>query len=490
MAYSKTTWANGTAPAINAANLNNIETGIYDAHEMATGRAATFVVAANDSTALAKQHADYVCDGVDDQVEIQAAIDALPSGGGKVILMEGTYNSNQIVLPDNIIFSGVGSSTLLKLNAAANDRFIINSERTTGNTNIVIENLYIDGNKDGQTAIGPTDVFGNAGCIDFRNVSNLIVRNCWIMNGWAAGLETTLCEHVFALGNRIDNSADDGIGINDQTCYATVANNIITNAGQGKNYGSPCGIEIQDGSHSFVAANNVIKNPLHDGIQVSTHTGGLLCYHGDITGNTITGTSVRGIKVAGISGQETYSVAVTGNVVDCFIVGADNGYYGIELGPYAKRCVATGNIISNTLGHGIFVRGPNTIIDGNILYDHAGKGLNLYTEAVNCIATHNQLINCITALSNTGTNNTVSANIGYVTEASGTDTIASAATAKTVTHGLAVTPTACDIMVTPIESLGNASFFWVDTPTSTQFTIHLNAAPGADVDFAWKAVVL
>lgn len=30
MAYSKTTWANGTTPAINAANLNKIEQGIYD----------------------------------------------------------------------------------------------------------------------------------------------------------------------------------------------------------------------------------------------------------------------------------------------------------------------------------------------------------------------------------------------------------------------------------------------------------------------------
>lgn len=33
MAYSKTTWINNTSPAINAANLNNIETGIEDAHD-------------------------------------------------------------------------------------------------------------------------------------------------------------------------------------------------------------------------------------------------------------------------------------------------------------------------------------------------------------------------------------------------------------------------------------------------------------------------
>ena len=42
-------------------------------------RTATVVVAAADS--LHPEQADYVCDGVDDQVEIQAAIDALPNGG-------------------------------------------------------------------------------------------------------------------------------------------------------------------------------------------------------------------------------------------------------------------------------------------------------------------------------------------------------------------------------------------------------------------------
>ena len=50
---------------------------------------ATFVVAASDSKN--KEKADYVCDGVDDQVEIQAAIDALPVSGGKISLSEGFF---------------------------------------------------------------------------------------------------------------------------------------------------------------------------------------------------------------------------------------------------------------------------------------------------------------------------------------------------------------------------------------------------------------
>jgi len=33
MAYTKTTWVNGESPAVNASNLNNIETGIDEAHQ-------------------------------------------------------------------------------------------------------------------------------------------------------------------------------------------------------------------------------------------------------------------------------------------------------------------------------------------------------------------------------------------------------------------------------------------------------------------------
>ena len=36
MAYQKTTWIDGSAPAINAANLNKLEQGVADAHDMLT----------------------------------------------------------------------------------------------------------------------------------------------------------------------------------------------------------------------------------------------------------------------------------------------------------------------------------------------------------------------------------------------------------------------------------------------------------------------
>ncbi|HNV39269.1 MAG TPA: hypothetical protein PKJ46_08920, partial [Methanoculleus sp.] len=59
---------------------------------------ATLTVAASDSTELSKTQADYVCDGVDDHAEIQAALAALPEGG-KVVLSNGTFNCAGVIAP-------------------------------------------------------------------------------------------------------------------------------------------------------------------------------------------------------------------------------------------------------------------------------------------------------------------------------------------------------------------------------------------------------
>ncbi|KKQ42275.1 MAG: hypothetical protein US59_C0012G0020 [Candidatus Levybacteria bacterium GW2011_GWB1_37_8] len=73
-----------------------------------TGRAATLVVAASNGTQSSKEQADFVADGRDDQVEIQAAIDALSSSGGTVQLSEGTFNlsSGIVISSDGLTLKG------------------------------------------------------------------------------------------------------------------------------------------------------------------------------------------------------------------------------------------------------------------------------------------------------------------------------------------------------------------------------------------------
>jgi hypothetical protein len=50
-----------------------------------------FVVAAADAPAWQKVNADFQCDGVNDELTIQAAIDSLPEAGGRIRLTSGTF---------------------------------------------------------------------------------------------------------------------------------------------------------------------------------------------------------------------------------------------------------------------------------------------------------------------------------------------------------------------------------------------------------------
>jgi hypothetical protein len=69
----------------------------------------------------------------------------------------------------------------------------------------------------------------------------------------------------------------------------------------------------------------------------------------------------------------------------------------------------------------------------------------------------------------------------------GSATILSGATSAVVTHGCSHTPKAGEIVITPTENPTNdPGNIWVDTLTSTQFTVHCRNDPGAsNLDFEW-----
>ena len=77
-------------------------------------KSADIVIAAYDAPDNWQAGADYVCDGKADDVEINAAINALGSNGGKILLSTGTfYITNHIFLDNNATIEGMGDSTRL-----------------------------------------------------------------------------------------------------------------------------------------------------------------------------------------------------------------------------------------------------------------------------------------------------------------------------------------------------------------------------------------
>lgn len=73
--------------------------------------AATIIVAASDSSEEARQSAMYVTTGSGDHRIIQAALNAVPSSGGEVLLMEGTYICEGLIIPkESTVLRGEGET--------------------------------------------------------------------------------------------------------------------------------------------------------------------------------------------------------------------------------------------------------------------------------------------------------------------------------------------------------------------------------------------
>jgi len=81
----------------------------------AGGKESTFLIAASNSKN--KSTADYICSGTDDDVQAQAAMDTLPVTGGKIFLLDGTFNfSSQVTRAiNNVLIEGQGAATKINL---------------------------------------------------------------------------------------------------------------------------------------------------------------------------------------------------------------------------------------------------------------------------------------------------------------------------------------------------------------------------------------
>lgn len=103
-------------------------------------------VASVDCDGIKKGIADYICDGVADQVQIQAAIDGLaayPNGGSVVLSAGNFYISAPIKLRNFLKISGQSvGATRLQLTASC-DMFV--HDGAVARTFAVMEDMYLDG---------------------------------------------------------------------------------------------------------------------------------------------------------------------------------------------------------------------------------------------------------------------------------------------------------------------------------------------------------
>ncbi len=143
---------------------------------------------------------DYLCDGVDDQAEINAAINALPSTGGEVVVLDGTYNltGGVTLSKSNVTLRGSGAATRLVLSNRANT--VISSSRSR----CLIADL---------ACVGKVYLDGASGCV---------VRDVWVESG-SDGIAVWGEDHV-VVGNHV---SADGHGIEFGAASSAVTGNVV-----------------------------------------------------------------------------------------------------------------------------------------------------------------------------------------------------------------------------------------------------------------------
>ena len=149
--------------------------------DLNAARGMTAFVCADDATDPMKDMATaegtglnkWLCDGTADNIQIQAAIDAVEAaGGGMVLLSEGTFSmlGPLIIDADNVALVGMGrGATSLQLVASATIQFELVTIDTANNC--MIADLTIDGNKGNQA--GAYEYLG----IDLDDATNCVVRD-------------------------------------------------------------------------------------------------------------------------------------------------------------------------------------------------------------------------------------------------------------------------------------------------------------------------
>lgn len=232
------------------AKLDGIQAGAK-----AGNRAATLVVAAVNASAASKAAADYVCDGIDDQVELNNARAALQTvGGGKLVLTEGTFTlSGGIKYCSNLLVAGQGQATLLKAAVPQNlsgGMFTPSDSVDPHPRNVTIRDLAFDGsrpalpaNSNGSFAIHFGGVDGGllenldaAHCqyagtaIYVAGCTNVVVRNCRSHDNDGCGIMLHVsCRHCLVEGNIIYRNGIHGISLAIATDCAILNNQCWNN---------------------------------------------------------------------------------------------------------------------------------------------------------------------------------------------------------------------------------------------------------------------
>ena len=285
-------------------------------------------------------------------------------------------------------------------------------------------------NADEQNTISGNTISGFRIGIDLSNSSDNITVTGNTISDCTFGIGSDFGGSRLSIVGNVIRSCDTGIGKN--FSYAIIQSNIIRNCG--------VGIHLDDNARFCVVDSNQIISTAEEGIIINST--------GTIQKHTITKNQLIGIGT---------SATVEGT------------YYAIRADKLYDSWVCYNT--TETFGGGLRLSGLITVTAG----------------ASNTIA-FNRILN--TTPGNrivAAADDQVYKNVNHITERSGTAIIPSGSTNISVSYSMNITPTAENIVITPTNSMGNATKFWVDNISNLGLRINVDVDPGATgASFSYK----
>ena len=268
---------------------------------------------------------DYLCDGTADDVEINAAIQALPATGGQILILDGTYIITASITIDKIgvTLRGNGTATILQRNwNSSTVEGVITITAMDGG--VTVQNIQIRGGKQSYTNTNNIGIF-------LKNTQdNTITEN--------------ICNDNSGNGIHLENTQDN-----------TITENIC-------NDNSGNGIHLESTQDSTITENTCNNN--YSGIFLS------VVDNTTITGNTCSDSGIAGIHLSDANSNNT----ITGNTCN------NNNYYGIYLSSSSDNNTITGNTCNNSSSGIRLSSSSNNTVTGNTCIRGTGQSSD-YTSS-------------------------------------------------------------------------------------------------------------
>lgn len=236
---------------------------------------------------------DYNCDGINDDVEINAAFAWANSNPGTVIYFKGPFKyviSNKIQVGSSVTVTGDSTACIsLKANAGWAVGVPLFGNRNISISNVEFYGFEIDGNDTHQTEERGTSYYMN---IYFTNFSNCSVHDMYIHDSLADGFRVKTGSNARCYNNIFKRLGHEGSYFEYTVGGEVYGNYTEIRTNSAHRLKDTSGVSIHDNTMKPYALNSIAGNP---GIQIEDSTGDT--FNIEIYNNTLTDCWGEGIWV-------------------------------------------------------------------------------------------------------------------------------------------------------------------------------------------------